>query len=523
MENNETKKEKINGKKYIFLTIIILILLILGTIIFIKINDKSYELEEISAFLYFKLYENEKYGVIDGKGNILIEPKYDNIDIPNPSKPVFIVYSNYDSEKGEYDTQVINDKNEKILTQYEKVLPLMFKEANSEIPYEKSVLLYKENDKYGIINFEGKKITKANYDSMESLLYKEGCILVSKDSKYGVINIKGKEMIKIEYDSISADGYYEPNNKYKYAGFIVGKKKEEGYRYGYINYKAKMILEPDYNEIARITEITNEDKIYLLAFKNGQAGIYENKNLLLEHKYEEIEYNHQNQLFVVQKSEKQGVIDIHANSILDVKYDYIMISGNKINAKLEGKLYRFDINGKKEDSDNITTILDTENEKYFITIDENEKYGVIDKDSNIIIKNDYSYIEYAFNDYFIATKDEKAGVIDKDNNIKLDFNYSTIQKIKDTNMLQTIENSNNTTELYNNKIEKVASMENAVISIEDNYIKVLSETQRKYFNKDGKEVQNITLFIDLPLYAFSQNGKWGFKDNMRKYKNRCNI
>ena len=299
-EKNVVENKKM--KKSIIVIPIITLIIIVASFIFFKIyTDKSYEIEEVEQFSYFKLYENEKYGVIDTKGNILVEPKYDMLTIPNPSKAVFIGYFNYNSEKGEYQTEVLNDKNEKILTEYEQVLPLMFKDASSEVPYEKSVLYYRENGKYGIINFQGKKITKAIYDSIESLLYKEGCLLVKQNDKYGIINIKGKEIIETSYDSISADGYYDEEKKYQKAGFIVGKKQEEGYRYGYFNNNGKMILEVEYNEIDRVTEITEESEIYLLAFKKGQAGVYKEKNQIIKHLYEEIEYNKKNQLFIVQK------------------------------------------------------------------------------------------------------------------------------------------------------------------------------------------------------------------------------
>ena len=201
----EGKKDKKIRKGIIILPIIVIITIITSFVFWKIYTDKSYEIEEIIQFSYFKLYENEKYGVIDVNGNIIIEPKYDMITIPNPSKAVFIAQFNYDSQKGEYQTEVLNNKNERILTEYEEVLPLMFKDASAEVPYEKSVLAYKENEKYGIINFEGRKITKAIYDSIESLLYREGCLLVKQADKYGVINIKGKVMVETIYDSITAE------------------------------------------------------------------------------------------------------------------------------------------------------------------------------------------------------------------------------------------------------------------------------------------------------------------------------
>lgn len=434
--------------------------------------------------------------------------------IPNPSKPVFIGYFNYDSKKGEYQTEVINDKNEKILNQYQQVLPLIFKDASSDIPYEKSVLKYKENGKYGIIDFKGKKITKPIYDEIESLLYKEGCLLVKQADKYGVITIKGKEIVEVNYDSISADGYYDEDTKYQKAGFIIGQKKEEGYRYGYINSNGSEILEVEYNEIDRVTEITDSKEVYLLAFKNGQAGVYQDKKQIIKHAYEEIEYNKKNQLFIVQKNNKQGVINREGKQILNTEYDYIMISDKNISAEKEEKTYYFDINGNEKEISNNQTFISTENDKYLITINDKEQYGVINKEKNTVIENEYSYIEYAFEDYFIVTKENKVGLIDADKNSKIEIKYNVIQKVEGANALQAIIFQKNTTtiELYNEKIEKVASMQEANFVVENDYIKLYSSTERKYFNKSGNEIEYKEIFSDLSLFAFNQDGKWGFKD-----------
>ena len=507
-EKNEVKNKKIN-KSIIVLPIIVII--IIASFIFYKMYiDTSYELEEVTQFSYFKLYENEKYGVIDTKGNILVEAKYDMLTIPNPSKAVFIGYFNYNAENGEYQTEVINGKNEKILTEYEQVLPLMFKDVSSDVPYEKSVLSYKENGKYGIINFEGKRITKPIYDSIESLLYKEGCLLVRQEDKYGIINIKGKEIIEVSYESISADGYYDEETKYQKAGFVVGKRKEEGYRYGYINSNGKVILEVEYNEIDRVTEITEE--VYLLAFKNGQAGIYKEKEQVIKHAYEEIEYNKKNSLFIVQKNEKQGIISKTGNRILEVNYDYIMISDDKILAEKNNTIETFDMQGNKQEEQNNTTKRKVENTNYYIITNEEELSGVVDKEGNSIIKAEYSYIEYAFSDFFIVTKDGNVGVINVKANEQVISNYNVIQKIEDTNSIQAIISDPYTIEIYNDKMEKVASMQNANISIKENYIELSSLAERKYFDFNGNEIQNTKLFTNSELFPFAnEQGKWGFK------------
>ena len=437
VENKEieanTNNKKVN-KLYIIIPIIVVILIAIGIAIFFKVTDKNYKIEEISKYLYFKSYENEKYGVIDNQGNAIIDPNYDMIVIPNPEKDIFVCYYDYDSQSGEYKTDVFNKNAEKIFKEYEQVLPLIFKEYISDVPYEKSVLKYKENNKYGIMDFKGNKVTQPIYDSIESLLYKEGCLIVKQNDKYGIINIKGKEIVKAQYDSITADGYYNENTQYKAAGFIIGNKKSDGYRYGYVNYKGKILLDTDFNEINRVSEIIDDNNVYLLAIKNGQAGLLKNTNYIVKHEYEEIEYNSENELFIVQKSSKQGVINKQGNEILPIEYDYILFTNDEINAQKDEKIYYYDMTGKaKEKTDNITK-LSTQNAQYFITIDENDKFGVIDKDNNTIIKNIYQYIEYAYNDYFVATNSKgKLGVLNSEGKLEIDFNYNVIQKLEDKN------------------------------------------------------------------------------------------
>lgn len=510
----DTKEKRKNSKKvYILISIILIIASIIGIIIFVKDSEKDYKIEEVTEFSYFRIYENQKYGVIDRNGNTIIEPKYDNIDIPNPSKGVFIVYTNYNEETDKYETQAINEKNERILTNYNNVMPIILKDANSPIPYEKSVLVYEKDNKYGIIDFKGNKITDAVYDTINSLLYKEGCLLVTQNSKYGVINIKGKEIVKTEYDSITADGYYNENNKYKGAGFIVAQKKNEGYRYGYINNKGKILLETEYNEIHRITEILDEKDVYILAFKNGLAGVYKNKKQLLKHVYEEIEYNNENQLFIVQRLSKQGVLNKEGKQVLNTEYDYILISGNKINTKKDNTFAIYDINGNKQETQKNNTVLATQNENYFITINEDELFGVVDKEGNTIIENRYSYIEYAFNNYFIVTKDNKTGVIDSQKTEKIPLEYNSIQKISNTKILQAITNSNNvTTELYNEKLERILTMENAEITTKENYIKVANKNEIKYFSENGKELTNKEVYTNNPILSYKEGEKWGYID-----------
>ena len=124
-----------------------------------------------------------------------------------------------------------------------------------------------------MIDFEGKRITKPIYDSIDSLNYKEGQLLVKQDGKTGVINIKGNTLIDIKYDQINVDGYYTKEGGYNYSGYIVSTTTDQGYRYGYINYDGKLLLEPNYNQLSRVTQIQDNNNAYIICAENGRYGV----------------------------------------------------------------------------------------------------------------------------------------------------------------------------------------------------------------------------------------------------------
>ena len=61
-------------------------------------------------------------------------------------------------------------------------------------------------------------------------------------------------------------------------------------------------------------------------------------------------------------------------------------------------------------------------------------------------------------------------------------------------------------------MKKIHEIEQATLYIEDEYIKVLSPKMRKYFNKQGQELQGKEIFKENKIFAFEKDGKWGFAD-----------
>ena len=442
-------------------------------------------------------------------GNIIINAEYDEVKLPNPQKAVFVCYK-------DENTKVFNDKNEQILTQYQNLEPLRFSNISNSLMYEKSVLKYMQDGKYGIVDFEGKQLTKPIYDEIDTLQYKEGELLVKQNDKYGVINIKGSQIVKPEYDEIQIDEYYEENGNYRYSGYIVGIKTEEGYRYGYLNYRGKKILEAEYNNISRVKEINDKENAYLICAKNGQYGLNKNEQNIIGNEYQSIRYDENNKVFVIEKSKKYGISNNEGAIILPVEYSQIDITGDYLYAKKDQEVEVYNRDGTKADIEADTEILNTGNEKYKIKInskDNQTKYGVVDKNGEQLIPENYNYISYLFDNYFMASYENgKLGILDDKEQIKIELNNDSLQQIQGSQLIQTTKLENKDICLYSEKLEKIYEMQDATLKLENDYIKLYNNTEVKYFDKQGNEVQNMQVYPESKLFVKVQGDKYGFVD-----------
>lgn len=498
--------------RWIIISVLTIIVLAIGIMAIVNELNLHYKIEEISEYNYFILEQNGKYGVIDKCGNIVIDADYEAVQIPNPSKDIFICIKEYNQDTKEYATVVYNGKKEEILSNYNNVQAVaIFTNINST-PYERSVLTYKENGKYGLIDLQGKEITNPIYDEISSINYKEGTFLVKQNEQEGIINMKGKTIIKCEYESVTSDNYYNEDQNNEKAGFIVSKKTDDGYRYGYINYRGSKIVKPIFTQLERVTEISDDKNIYFIAFKDGQAGLLKNNKEIVNYEYEDIQYNVLSDVFIIQRNGKYGATTREGKTILYPEYSSVYTGGIYINAVKDNVIEVFDLQGNKIETD-INSKIKTENSNYYITIDKNNIYKVVDANENVIINNDYNYMEYLPGDYFIVARDSKNGVVDINGKSVIELKYDSISRINETNILQA--ETNKSIELYNLNMKKITTMSNATIKeVKDDkeYILLFSENDFKYLDKDGNILKAQELFKENNLFAKNVNGKWGFVD-----------
>lgn len=503
-------------KRNLFIILVVIIAIImLSVFTALYFNNKAkydYQIEKVSQIDYHIINKEDRYGVIDRQGNIIVEPIYDIVQIPNPSKDVFVCMYDYSIEEKEYKVKVFNKKSEQIYQEYSNIQGIQTETTYDGIPYEKSVLKYKSNGKYGLLSIDGKEITKPVYDQISAITYKEGMLLVKQNEQCGVINMNGKQVIPVEYESITADNYYNKDSLYQKAGFIVSKKNDEGYRYGYIDYKGKKIIDAQYTEIERVVDQKDDKNIYLVALKDGQAGLLKNKKVLLNYEYEDISYNAYNDVFVLQRNGKQGIANKQGKIQIPTEYESILFGGIYINATKDEKLSILDLEGNKIENQNILSKIPTEDGKNFIICDQNEVYKIVNDKGEVIIDKKYSNIEELENNYFVVSHANNSGIIDLTGKSLVDLKYNSIFQIEGTKVYQANISKTGTITLLNSNMEVLETMDNAEIAVEGNYIKMYSNTQMKYFDLTGKEVSSKEVYPTHKLYAKKINDTWGFVD-----------
>ena len=184
------------------------------------------------------------------------------------------------------------------------------------------------------------------------------------------------------------------------------------------------------------------------------------------------------------------------------------ISGTKANTTTD-----FDRSGKKVTGNIYKKVIATENKDYFITVGQNNLYGIINEKGVETTVNKYTYIEYLIGEYFAAyNSDNQIGIIDQYGNTVLPIQYNLIQRIKGTNMVQVNNTAKGNLEIYSSNIKQIAIMRNAKLYINKEYIKIVSDTETKYISLDGRILTNKQALPNNTLFAVSKYGLWGFED-----------
>lgn len=118
----------------------------------------------------------------------------------------------------------LNDKRGVINTKGKVVIPFKYQtiEFNASALYNnKHLFIVKENDKYNLINLNSENISRESYDNIESRfnrISKKDYFIIQKDKKNGVADMEGKIIVPIIYDLINLSEFGELEECYTKIG-----------------------------------------------------------------------------------------------------------------------------------------------------------------------------------------------------------------------------------------------------------------------------------------------------------------
>ena len=231
-------------------------------------------------------------------------------------------------------------------------------------------------------------------------------------------------------------------------------------KWGILGTNGKTIIEPMYQEMPVI--IDNSKDVFLCTYDiNEENGTYKTK--VINSKNEEIWTNYdkieslenydeagniwyEENTLKVSKDGKWGLIDLDGNEISAIEYDEIStIKGieNSLIIKKDGQLGLLNNKGKRIIDSKYKEIkkFGEDYKNGYITIDQENKYGLVSVSGETILKNQYEKIEDIYSDkYFVIKEGERQQLIDKEGNKVLTEDYNEIKQIANSGIVFISEN-----------------------------------------------------------------------------------
>lgn len=403
-------KPKLNIKK-VAAVIIVFAVIVMGIVGIGKLMNSDVKTQEKTvANKYFAAYTDGKWGVINSKGEIIIDPIYkETIIIPDNSKDLFLCTHEVDYKKNTYKAMALNSKSEEIITGYDTIQAL------------------------------------ENYDSDNNLWHENDVLLVSKEGKYGLVDFRGKELLKCEYDNIEA-------LKGVKSSFLT--KKDE--KVGLVDNIGATILENIYQEIKPISD--KYENGYIVIDKDKRAGVINrDKTVAVEVKYEEVKQLYGDGKYVVKESGKWQIVDGEGNTYLKDKFDEVIsINGNNVIIKKEKKCGIITISDETKIALKYEDISYAFEDNYIFK--ENGKYGIINLEGDTVLKPEYESLIYRVDEgFFEGSKTNTADTdfIGSDFKVKLS---GILSEINTTDGFMQIR-INGEYKYYNFKFEEKKSQE----------------------------------------------------------------
>lgn len=460
------EEPQLNMKK-VFAVIIAIVVIIMFILIIKGLFTKETSTGKISSESYYTIYKDNKYGVLSSTGKTIIEPSYaEIIQIPNNKNAVFICTYDINYQTGEYKTKVLNQKNQEIYTQYNKVEAISNKDENNNLLYEQNALKVEQNGKYGLISMKGKELIPVEYEEISPIIGIENSYKIKKEGRYGIVDHEGKVVIEPQYADIDILG---KDNK---SGFIV--KNDLG-KYGIVDYSNNKILETKYNSIQKVFG----NDLYVATDEEKQKLIKNDGTEVLKEGFNEIKeiLSSQENAVIFINNNKYGIMDLSGKVLINAEYDFL-----------------------------------TEAKTGYFIAKTGDKYGIIDINKEVKIPFDYISIVYNKKADFYILEDSNFNSNVLNSNLETKLKGLILELNEDKGYIKIRQEDD--TKYYNFKFEEKQEKD-----LYPNRTLFLDKKDGKYgyLDKNGKNIvdykyDDATEQNDFGFVGVKADGKWGSLD-----------
>ena len=436
------EEPKLNKKKVFSVVLGIVVIIMFGLTLSKLLQDgtnlANKKIEESDK--YFSVYTNYKWGVINQKGDYIINPIYDEmIVIPDETQALFACTSDVNFQNGTYKTKIINEKGETFFTNYDITEFIINYDKDNVLWYENNVIKVQKDGKYGMINFEGRELLKCEYDSIEALNGVKNTFIIKKGNKVGVSDSFGNIIVDVEYKEIKPMG--EDNRK---EFIIINDEDKQGVALSNNTIELECLYEEikpmsinniyivkedgnwkiiDADKTVNITEgfndvtqIAGENFVIL---ENNKYGVINQKGeKLIPAEYDRLLYAY-GDVFVAQKDNKYGVINLQNETKIEFEYDELIY-------RTDSDLFVGTIGEEdpqildKEFNQKLTGIISkVDSQRGYIKIRTNGEY----KYYNFKFEEKQNTEIFPDNTLFLSKKDGKYGYINKQGEVVVDYIY----------------------------------------------------------------------------------------------------
>ncbi|MFY0689518.1 MAG: WG repeat-containing protein [Cyclobacteriaceae bacterium] len=254
---------------------------------------------------YFSVADRDEYlevkseigvGLINLNGKVLLDPIFDKVGKYG---------DNYWGQRGN-EAVMLSEDGDYYINANDQV--------SKVLGFSESFFMVKKHNKYGFVDDQGRLRIANRYDSAK--LFSEGIAPISLNGKWGCVNRFENLVIQPLYDDISTFDN----------GVAIFEK--EG-KFGLINHEGTVLLNPEFSTITH-----KGGSGYIFTDFSGMVGATDQTgSIVLQPNYKYI-YETPNQLLIVQRGEKFGVMDLKGYTKVPFQYANIKVVGDYFVMKL---------------------------------------------------------------------------------------------------------------------------------------------------------------------------------------------